>query len=50
MRKLQPSLTLLECKKIVEKLPADISENVPVAEAEEIVKAIKEAGGEVELV
>mmetsp|Transcript_13826 Transcript_13826/g.23854 ORF Transcript_13826/g.23854 Transcript_13826/m.23854 type:complete len:210 (+) Transcript_13826:81-710(+) len=49
VRKLVPTMPLIECKNLIEKLPADIKESVPMADAEEAKKAIEAVGGTVEL-
>lgn len=49
VRTLNPSLGLKEAKELVEGAPANIKEGVSKGEAEEIAKALKEAGAEVEI-
>ena len=50
VRKLVPTMALIECKALIEKLPAKIKEDVPVADAEKAKEAIEAAGGKVEFV
>jgi len=50
VRKLVPTMPLIDCKNLIEKLPADIKDAVPMAAAEEAKKLIEAAGGTVVLV
>jgi large subunit ribosomal protein L7/L12 len=49
VRKLVPAMPLIDCKNLIEKLPADVKADVPIAEAEAAKAAIEAAGGKVEL-
>ncbi|MCB9706136.1 MAG: 50S ribosomal protein L7/L12 [Myxococcales bacterium] len=49
IRTLLPGLGLKEAKDLVEGAPANVKEGVSKAEAEEMAKALKEAGAEVEI-
>jgi large subunit ribosomal protein L7/L12 len=49
IRTLLPGLGLKEAKDLVEGAPTDVKEGVSKAEAEEMAKALKEAGAEVEI-
>jgi len=49
VRTLKPGMTIMESKDLVEKLPSLLKENLPKAEAEELVKKFKELGAELEL-
>ena len=49
VRKLLPDLTLMESKKMVDKLPVNIKEGVAPEEGEAMKAALVEAGAEVTL-
>eukprot|EP00011_Vannellida_sp_DIVA3-517-6-12_P010105 CAMPEP_0114614616 /NCGR_PEP_ID=MMETSP0168-20121206/5746_1 /TAXON_ID=95228 ORGANISM="Vannella sp., Strain DIVA3 517/6/12" /NCGR_SAMPLE_ID=MMETSP0168 /ASSEMBLY_ACC=CAM_ASM_000044 /LENGTH=197 /DNA_ID=CAMNT_0001825671 /DNA_START=222 /DNA_END=815 /DNA_ORIENTATION=- len=49
LRQLKPDMSLQDCKKLLDELPAVIKENVPADEANDISEKLKASGAEVEL-
>eukprot|EP01110_Echinostelium_bisporum_P013495 TRINITY_DN924_c0_g1_i1.p1 TRINITY_DN924_c0_g1~~TRINITY_DN924_c0_g1_i1.p1 ORF type:complete len:186 (+),score=48.66 TRINITY_DN924_c0_g1_i1:27-560(+) len=49
LREIKPSLSLMETKNLVEKLPSNLAEKVSKEEADKIINKIKEAGGDCEM-
>jgi len=50
LREIKPTLSLMETKALVEKLPSSLGDNLKKDDAEKIAKKIKDAGGEVDVV
>jgi large subunit ribosomal protein L7/L12 len=50
LREVKPTLSLMDTKQLVEKLPSILGEKLSKADAEKIAKKIKDAGGEVDII